>query len=363
MFMYRSKTFSRALLSGAVASAFLLVAGQAQSAKAAEAMLFTWENLAEPAFFEEYVKKYGKEPESALFADEDEAFAKMMAGFKPDVMAPCTYEVPRWRDAGLIQPIDTSKLSTWESIAPPLRKINGMAAEGSKVWFVPQYWGITSVTIRTDLAPEYAEKQSWDILWDPKYKGRVAALEGVDDTVAMAALHLGINPYEKLTPANEKKLRDHLAKLADNLRLVTSDSTTLTQAVASGEVVAAITWNDHYTEMKAENLPVKFLRPASGVMTFVCGFVMHKETKDVDRAHALIDSNNSEAATAFLVKEMGYGPANTKALKAIDPAVREAAELPEDVDAFLASGFFQQAIPEKDKLVAMWQEIRALSGR
>ncbi len=363
MFMHRSKIFSRALFSGAVAGAFLLAAGQPQPARAAEAMLFTWENLAEPAFFEDYAKKYGKQPQSALFADEDEAFAKMMAGFKPDVMAPCTYEVPRWRDAGLIQPIDPKKLSTWESIAPPLRKITGMAAGDGKVWFVPQYWGNTSVTIRTDLAPEYAEKESWDILWDPKYKGRVAALEGVDDTVAMAALHLGIDPYVKLTPENEKKLRDHLAKLADNLRLVTSDSTTLTQAVASGEVVAAITWNDHYTEMKAENLPVKFLRPKTGMMTFVCGFVMHKDTKDAGKAHALIDSNNSEAATAFLVTEMGYGPANTKAMKSIDPAVREKAELPEDVDAFLATGFFQQAIPEKDKLVAMWQEIRALSGR
>ena len=115
--------------------------------------------------------------------------------------------------------------------------------------------------------------------------------------------------------------------------------------------------------MKAENLPVKFLRPKTGMMTFVCGFVMHKDTKDAAKAHALIDSNNSEAATAFLVTEMGYGPANTKAMKSIDPAVREKAELPEDVDAFLATGFFQQAIPEKDKLVAMWQEIRALSGR
>ncbi|MBU0885607.1 MAG: extracellular solute-binding protein [Alphaproteobacteria bacterium] len=353
---------SSRMLLGAAAGAFLLLAGVPRPAAAAEAMLFTWENLAEPVFFEEYKKKYKATPESALFADEDEAFAKMMGGFKPDVMAPCTYEVPRWRDAGLLQPVDPSKISHWKDLPDSLRSLKGMAAEGGKVWFVPQYWGNTSVTIRTDLAPEYAEKNSWDILWDPKYKGRIAALEGVDDTFAITALHLGIDPYEPLSAENEKKVRAHMTELAQNLRLVTSDSTTLVQAVASGEVVAAITWNDHYTEMKAESLPVKFMRP-KGIITFVCGFVMHKETKSVEKAQALIDSNISEASSHFLVSEMGYGPSNTKSLKTIDAAVLEKAELPADVDAFLASGTFQRTLPNKDMLVQMWQEIRAMSGR
>ena len=159
----------------------------------------------------------------------------------------------------------------------------------------------------------------------------------------------------KILPAIEQRLprRDVTGGPANLLDLVE-----LLNALATWEARS-----ESGFEMKAENLPVKFLRPKTGMMTFVCGFVMHKDTKDAGKAHALIDSNNSEAATAFLVTEMGYGPANTKAMKSIDPAVREKAELPEDVDAFLATGFFQQAIPEKDKLVAMWQEIRALSGR
>lgn len=345
----------------AAAGAFLMLAGP-RPAAAAEATLFTWENLAEPAFFEEYEKKYKATPQSALFADEDEAFAKMMGGFKPDVMAPCTYEVPRWRDAGLLQPIDPSKLSHWNALPESLRNIKGMAAEGGKVWFVPQYWGNTSVTVRTDLAPEYAGKESWDILWDPKYKGRVAALEGVDDTFAISALHIGIDPYEPLSAENEKKVREHMTALAQNLRMVTSDSTTLVQAVASGEVVAAITWNDHYTEMKAEELPVKFMRP-KGIITFVCGFVMHKESKNVAKAHTLIDSNINDSASHFLVTEMGYGPANTKALKSMDAALVQKAELPTDADAFLAAGIFQRTLPNKDALVQMWQEIRAMSGQ
>ncbi len=56
--------------------------------------------------------RYGEKPATTIFADEDEAFAKMRAGFKPDVMGPCYYEFPRWKEAGLLAPIDTSKSNT-----------------------------------------------------------------------------------------------------------------------------------------------------------------------------------------------------------------------------------------------------------
>ena len=76
-----------------------------------------------------------------------------------------------------------TKLKNWNKIAPTLRNLPGISAGPGKVWFVPHYWGNTSLTIRTDLAPEYAKSQSWDILFDPKYKGRVSVLDGADDVV------------------------------------------------------------------------------------------------------------------------------------------------------------------------------------
>ena len=80
----------------------------------------------------------------------------MRAGFKPDVIGPCLYSLPRWKESGLIQPIDTAKLKNWNRIAPALRNLPQIPAGPGKVWFVPHYWGNTSLTIRTDLAPEYA---------------------------------------------------------------------------------------------------------------------------------------------------------------------------------------------------------------
>src|SRR5690242_9531394 len=73
--------------------------------------LFQFEDYMDPPFFAQYERKYNETPNVAIYADEDEAFAKMRAGYKPDVMGPCFYEFPRWKEAGLIQPIDTAKLT------------------------------------------------------------------------------------------------------------------------------------------------------------------------------------------------------------------------------------------------------------
>src|SRR5215471_12839308 len=72
--------------------------------------LFQWEDYMDPPFLAQYKKQFHEDPNVAIFADEDEAFAKMRAGYKPDVMGPCYYEFPRWKEAGILAPIDTTKL-------------------------------------------------------------------------------------------------------------------------------------------------------------------------------------------------------------------------------------------------------------
>src|SRR5207237_10902869 len=81
--------------------------GQSQSS-ASTPVLFQWEDYVDPPFLAQYRKEFGVTPRTAIFADEDEAFAKLRAGFRPEVMGPCYYEFSRWRDAGLLVPIDTT---------------------------------------------------------------------------------------------------------------------------------------------------------------------------------------------------------------------------------------------------------------
>ncbi len=320
--------------------------------------LFQWEDYVQAPFLKAYEDQYKEKPGTSIFADEDEALAKMRAGYKPDVMGPCLYSLPRWKAAGVIQPIDTSKLKNWNKISPTLRNLPEIQAGPQHVWFVPHYWGNTSLTIRTDLAPEYAKSQSWDILFDPKYKGRVSALDGVDDVVPFVAHMIGIDAYH-MTDAQWDKVQAKLRELVPHLRVISADNATLDQGLASGELVAAMSWRTTFAHLNREHKPVAYLNPPGGIFTYVCGLVMHKDPSNEEKALALIDSGIASDAAVFMVTKIGDEPANTEAMKAVPDSVFTNLGMTRDLDGFLKSGIFQRPLPNKDKIVAAWTEIKS----
>jgi len=320
--------------------------------------LFQWEDYTSDVYLADYQKTYGEKPQTAIYADEDEAFAKMRAGFKPDVMGPCYYEYERWREAGLLKPIDTTKLKNWNKISATLRALPGIDAGDGKVWFVPHYWGNTSLTVRTDLAPEYAKSNSWEILFDPKYKGRVSVLDGVDDVVPFIAHMIGVDAYT-MDDTGWQRVQAKMRELLPQLRFVSSDDTALAQGLASGELVAAMSWRTTFAGLVKEGRPVTYLEPKGGIFTYVCGLTMHADTANEEKALALIDSALSDAAARFSIEDIGDEPANEVALKQVPDKVFEDLRLTRDVDTFLKSGIFQRRLKDKEKYVNAWTEMRA----
>jgi spermidine/putrescine transport system substrate-binding protein len=334
----------------------LSACGKSESSK--PVTLFQWEDYVQAPFLKGYEDAYKEKPGTSIFADEDEAFAKMRAGYKPDVMGPCLYSLPRWKAAGLLAPIDTSKLKNWDRISPVLKNLPGISAGPGKVWFVPHYWGNTSLTIRTDLAPEYARSQSWGILFDPKYKGRISVLDGVDDVVPFIARMIGVDAYT-MTDAQWVTVQAKLRELMPQLRVISADNATLEQGLASGELVAAMSWRTTFAHLNKEHKPVAYLNPHGGIFTYVCGLVMHKDPSNEAKALALIDAGIADDAAVFMVEKIGDEPANTQAMKQVPDQVYADLQIPRDLDTFLKSGIFQRPLPGKDRIIAAWTEIKS----
>ena len=72
-------------------------------------------------YFKPYVDKHGGPPNFSIFSGEEDALAKVRAGFAADVMHPCNYSVQRFVSAKLAVEIDTAKLSNWKDLFPALQ--------------------------------------------------------------------------------------------------------------------------------------------------------------------------------------------------------------------------------------------------
>ena len=99
------------------AAALLLSTTLTAHAADEELLIFDWSGFEDPGFFGEYIEKYGDHPSFTFFGEEEEAFQKLRSGFKADIAHDCSQSVDKWRQAGLVEPWDISKIPRYETVA------------------------------------------------------------------------------------------------------------------------------------------------------------------------------------------------------------------------------------------------------
>lgn len=334
-----------------------------RASAAGDLAYFTWAGYEVPELHLAYVQEHGGSPEISFFADEEEALTKIRGGFAVDVSHPCTSSVSRWFDAGIIQPLDPARLRNWPDLIDVLKTIPG-TVHGDAPVFVPTDWGSNSIAYRTDLVdPAYAAEESWGLLFDERYKGRLAMWESVDGAVAMAAAMLGIEDTDKVTEEQFESIRDLLARQKELLRFYWSSETEAETALAQGEIVACYLWSAPVLRLQEAGVPVAYMaRPKEGVVSFCCGLVLMKDAPgDGEAAYDFINAWTDPEAGKFLVEQYGYGHSNRRTYELIDDAVLAAQGLTRDVSSYLASSsFFQSWSPAmRERYVRMYEEIRS----
>jgi len=348
------RRFNRALASAGLAMATVPLAPRLLRAQE-QATFFTWSGYDDPGFFPGYVEKHGANPNMPIFSDEEEAFQKLRAGFTVDVAHPCSGRIERWRSAGLLQPIDTARLSNWPDVFEPLKKLPGATAEG-KQWFVPVDWGNTSVLYRTDLVE--VSEDSWTLLWDERYAGRLSIGEDITDTAVIAGLVAGAKDPHAMTDDEIAKVRELLLKQKPLLRFYWSDTTALEQAVATGEVVATSSWNSSASQLRQQGIPVRYMKPREGILTWCCGLVLSKDAPQPDLAYDLIDALIDPRAGEWLIN-YGYGHSNRKTFELVSEDLLADRGFPKDPVQHLQDGVFSKDNKRLDELQRMFEEVKA----
>jgi spermidine/putrescine-binding protein len=302
----------------------LAMAGfSAHGAQAAPALtVYEWAGYELPELHPGYVKKYGASPNFGFFGTINEALQKLQTGYKADIAHPCSTSLKRWQKAEMLLPIDTARLPNYEDLWPNLRNVPH-AHENGQSWFVPFDCGSCSILYRTDMVdPEDVKDPSWSLLYNEKYKGRLAMYNADTMPIEIAARVLGMyDDYTHLSEAQLAEISRLMAKQRDLLRFYWDDTTQMEQAMASGEVAAAFSWNGSVKVLRDQGLPVVYMTPKEGTITWVCGLVRCPGDGDEQAAYDFIDAMISPEAGAYLLEYQGYGHSNSKAYELVPKEV------------------------------------------
>ena len=350
---------------GVVPAVMPAIGSKAGAADIRHPNLFTWGGYDDPAFVVHYVEKHGREPDYSLFGDTTEAFNKMRGGFEPDMVMPCSGDIPLWHDAGLVVPINLSLLSNWDDMLEPLKTIPGTSFDG-ETFFVSSDWGQTAIMLRGDLAPEYAdpENHTWGILWDEKYAGRLGNFDSLSPIV-QAGVFLGIDPYNM----NEEEIEIVVTKAIEAVkltRMLSGSAQELSQALASGEVVATAAWNSFIwrTAEYSEGTDAEWvwMTPKEGALTWVCGFTIHPvahRNGTYELCHEVIDSFISVESGMHELTSWYFGVANSKVYEKVAEEFLTSIGLGLPVEDYLADGVFDVAMQNEELITNRFEELKA----
>ncbi len=319
--------------------------------------VFDWSSFELPDLLASYVAKNGDMPTFSIFADDDEAFQKLSSGFKADVAHPCSQMIQKYRDAGLIEPWDTSKITAFKDIDP--RFLNSkIFKDDTGVWYIPTDYAYTAIAYNTKEVP-VEDVASLDVFTNPKYAGRISLPDNSDDVWALALLATGVTDWTNINDAQFKAAADWLRKVHPNVLAYWADPSQLSQLMASGEVVVSWSWNDAVALLKSQNFPVGFQRQAKeGASSWFCGWVKLKNAPgSVDKAYDFINAWTSPDAAAALLKNVGYASTNAAAESALPLADLKAGNVDPITSTLLAQTPIDPAL--RDRMVNEFEQIKS----
>lgn len=240
---------------------------------------------------------------------------KVLQGKGYDVIFPSTYFVNRMRKEGLLQPIDKKQLSNYKNLDPNLLN---KEYDPKNDYSIPYLWGSTSLTINTDYV-DAKTANSYRILWDKKYKGKVLLTDDLREVFHIALRILGYSGNET-DPNKIKQAYELLRKLRPNVRVYNSDSPKI--PYINGEVVIGMSWNGETFAANQENPAIKYIYPKEGAIFWIDSMCIPKGAKNTANALKFINYILKPEVAKQISTEIGYATPNKAGVALLDKSIR-----------------------------------------
>jgi spermidine/putrescine transport system substrate-binding protein len=348
----------RSFILPAAAAAMLALAplpASAQEKIGGEINILSWGNYIDFALpsFEE---KYGVKINIDYYADEREAMNKIRAaglGTHDVVFLGAGFEDIAIKQ-GQLAPLDTSRIPSLNDVYEPLKKVK----EDGKLYCATYSFGLNALVVY-DPAKTGKKITSWKDVFSGDYAGRIGKIDKSNEQIWRTALSLGYK-YGPLTDEQFQKIEEKLLQDMKQVRTIYGHYDQMAQLLASGEIWVGDADDGGSRQAKAKGLPIEIAYPVEGLTAWYDGPCVVAEAPHPEAAYAFINHMMSPEIQARLPKELGYAPANAKAMDMIDAETKKAMDL-EGLVANIPKIQFQHNLGADfdNRAVQIWEKAKA----
>lgn len=231
-------------------------------------------------------------------------------------------------DMGLVKPLNLQDLPHYQNLHHNL-KYSEWSQFDSRVYAVPWAWGPTGLMYDKDVIKE---ADSWSILWDPRYKGRVAMWDDIS-MIWTTALALGYKNVYSLTRNQLKSVKNKLLLFNHQAHLYYKGGSEELELAMHGELVAYNSWYDPSSRLSAVGKNFAMIIPKEGAVGMFDSYLLSKDSQQIALVHEFINHQISPVIQKQMVDVTGLAPSNIEALELLDTNKIKALHL-DDADYF-----------------------------
>ncbi len=232
----------------------------------------------------EFERLTGAKVNYTNFESNENMYSKLIGGgVSYDVIVPSDYMVERLIDENLLQELDYSNIPNFDKYVRDDCK--NLFFDPEQKYSVCFNTGTTILIYNKKLVKE--EPDSWKVLWDEQYKGKVLMFNNARDAFAVAQLTLG----QDLNSDSEQdwvEAANLLAEQRDKVNPVYVMDEVF-NLMESGEYAFATYYAGDYVLMKENNDDLGYCFPKEGVNDFYDAFCVPTCSKNKKGAEAFIN--------------------------------------------------------------------------
>ncbi len=308
--MYKKRLMSAAVcLLLALAALPCFAAGAKEGgAKPNELNLLIFEGYGEPGWVDSFVAETGAKINITNATSVDEIFSKLVAngGKGYDLVTLDTSQFPRYYQQKLIVPVNLDNVPNYrKETLPAFRDLKVTMFDG-KQYGIPYAWGTIPMFYVQSVFPKAPD--SWRVLWDEKYKGKIIVLDEPQNSMVLMAMIIGgVKNIWSFTEPDIDRIKEGFKSLAPQIRTLSAGATDMINLIASGEAAVGMAFGEQTAYVaNQKGLNVGLTIPKEGATGWLDCWAISAGTQNKELAEKWINHVIIKKYNKLMSDTIGY---------------------------------------------------------
>ena len=350
-----NKFIKLASLAGSVLVAGMLLVGcGAKSSKTIH--FFNYGANIDDETLKQFEKEYGIKVKMDEFDDMETMYLKLSGSdVKYDVILVSDALMPRMIEEGLLQELNHNNIP---NLAQMDEEYLDLSMDPGNKYSVPYMFGTVGLIYDKNVVTE--EVDSWDILWDEKYKDQIFMFDTYRDTIGVALKKLDYS----LNSENPQELEEAKELLLEQRELVDPKYgvDNGTSMIAAGETAINMIWSGEGLNLQDEYPNLVYTIPKEGVNFWIDSLSIPANAANVEGAEKFINFVSDKESALRIADEIGYTTPNKEARLEQPEHVRNNpnAYMPQEL-MNLSEIYTPQSLEVRQMYDSVWTQIKVNS--